>query len=302
MKKKKLMFIVNLKSGKEQIKPHLLGILDIFSKAGYEVAIHITQGAKDAKNVAAVLTEEYEILACSGGDGTLDEVVSGMMQGKCKLPILYIPAGSTNDFAGSLKIPKNMKRAAGLLTKGKPFLCDLGRFNEDYFVYVAAFGMFTDVSYDTDQSLKNVLGHAAYVLKGIQSLSTIKAYAMKIAYDHVETGAKQRIEGKFIFGMITNSISVGGFKNITGKNVELNDGEFEVTLIRLPRNIEELNRMITSLAERNPRHEFVYWFKTAHIRIEAMEEVAWTLDGEYGGNHQQVEIYNEKEAFTILTQ
>lgn len=301
MKKRKLLFIVNPKSGKAQIKPHLLEILNIFTRAGYEVTTHITQCQGDAKDVARDRGKEYDLLACSGGDGTLDEVVNGMMQGMFQIPVCYIPAGSTNDFAGSLGIPKNMERAAYLAVKGKPFACDLGKFNGNIFVYVAAFGMFTEVSYDTDQSLKNVLGHAAYILKGVQSLSTIKSYPMRFVYEDAEDGEKHVIEGKFIFGMITNSISVGGFKNITGKNVELNDGQFEVTLIRLPGSTQELNQMVTSLVERNPRDEFIYWFKTAHLEVEAKEDIAWTLDGEFGGVHDKVTISDEKEAFVILT-
>ncbi len=294
MRKKKMLFLINPKSGKAQIKNHLLKLVDIFIKNGYEVTVHITQKKGDAVKVAAAGTDAYDILVCSGGDGTLDEVVTGMVKSGKTIPVGYIPAGSTNDFANSLKLPKNMERAAEVVVSGTPFLCDLGTFNNEVFVYVAAFGMFTEVSYGTGQELKNLLGHMAYVLEGAKHLTNIKSYKMRF------THSGGVIEGDFIYGMVSNSVSIGGFKNLTGKNVALDDGEFEVTLIRRPKNPIELNKLITALIDKNVENEFIYWFKTAKLKVESKSEIAWTLDGEFGGNHKKAVIENCKGTMEIM--
>ena len=169
---KKMLFIINPRSGKEQIRSRLLEILDSFVKAGYGPSVYITQGPKDAEYQAA-RAKTKELVVCSGGDGTLDEVVTGMMHREKKVPLGYIAAGSTNDFATSLGIPKNMVKAAETAVAGRVFPCDIGAFNGDFFVYVAAFGLFTEVSYKTSQEWKNVLGHAAYILEGAKCLHDI---------------------------------------------------------------------------------------------------------------------------------
>ena len=213
--KKKLLFVFNPCSGKAQIKNQLLDIVDTMVKADYEVTIYPTQCAGDAKEKVEAYAGNYDLVVCSGGDGTLDEVVTGMMQCKAKVPLGYIPAGSTNDFASSLGIPKDMEKAAEAAVIGKPFPCDVGLFNGDYFVYVAAFGLFTEVSYKTSQEWKNVLGHAAYILEGAKCLHDIPSFMMQVEYNNM------RIQDEFIYGMITNSTSVGGFKGMTGKDVLL---------------------------------------------------------------------------------
>lgn len=294
MDKKKILFVVNPKAGKARIKNHLLDIVDLFIKAGYEVNVHITQEKGDAVETVKNREDGYDIIVCSGGDGTLDEVVNGMVQSKRMKPIGYIPAGSTNDFANSLKIPSNMKKAAHVVVDGEKFACDIGAFNSDVFVYVAAFGMFTDVSYGTEQELKNALGHMAYVLEGVKRLASIKSYRMKISYGDIV------LEGDFIYGMATNSMSVGGFKNLTGKNVELNDGQLEVMLVKRPANALELNKLIAALWEQKTDNEFIYWFKTDKLQIESEEAVAWTLDGEFGGEHKTVKIEDLKQAMEII--
>ena len=291
---KKMLFIYNPRAGKAQIRSNLLDIIDIFVKAGYEVTARPTQAAGDAIHaVKERKPDYYDIVVCSGGDGTLDEVVTGMMQCKKRIPIGYVPAGSTNDFAQNLSIPKNMIKAAKAIVEGKTFGCDIGAFNDDIFVYIAAFGLFTEVSYETNQDVKNVLGHMAYILEGMKRLSAIRSYRMKITIDD------QVIEDEFLFGMITNSISVGGFKRITGKYVELDDGVFEVTLIKRPNTPMELNAVMAALVNRNINAECMYCFKTASVKIEAEEEIPWTLDGENGGKHQNVLIENQRQALEI---
>ncbi len=292
--KKKMLFIYNPRAGKSQIRSNLLDMIDIFVKAGYEVTAYPTQAQGDGiKAVTERQIGYYDMIACSGGDGTLDEVVTGMMQCEKRLPIGYVPAGTTNDFAGSLGIPRSMEKAARVIVDGRSFRCDVGGFNENIFVYIAAFGLFTDVSYETRQDMKNVLGHMAYVLEGMRKLSKVKSYAMKV------TSGDRAIEGDFIFGMITNSLSVGGFKKITGDNVKLDDGVFEVTLIRRPGNPVELNTIMAAMVNRNIDTDLMECFTASELQIESAEDIAWTLDGEFGGRHSRVEIQNYKQALEI---
>lgn len=291
---KKLLFIYNPRAGKAQIKSKLADILDIFAEEEYEITVVPTRKRDDARLATAGRSKKYDLVVCSGGDGTLDEVVTGMMQSGFRTPIGYIPAGSTNDFGGSLGLPKNMVQAAQTIVSGRNFPCDVGSFNTDTFVYIAAFGLFTDVSYETEQEAKNVLGHMAYLLEGMKRLSAIRSFPMKVSYDD------QVIEDDFIFGMITNSTSVGGFKNITGKNVKLDDGVFEVTLIRRPKNPIELNNIMISLVNRDIDMGAMYCFRTDRVVLESKEPVAWTLDGENGGNHERVEIRNLHQAIEIM--
>ena len=296
MEKKKLLFVFNPKSGKGQIKNRLLDILDTFVKSGYEVVAHPTQAKDDARLMIEKHARNYDLVVCSGGDGTLDEAVSGMMESPVKVPIGYIPAGSTNDFAASLKIPKNMLRSADIAVNGKLFPCDVGGFNEDYFSYVAAFGLFTDVSYQTSQNLKNVLGHGAYIIEGAKRLVDIPSYILEVEVNG------EVIRDEFIYGMITNSTSVGGIKNMTGKDVMLDDGLFEVNLIKFPQNPLQLNEILTNLMmPKAIDTQYIYSFKTDHMILRCENQsIPWTLDGEFGGNHRDVEITNYKQAVQFM--
>lgn len=294
MNKKKMLFVYNPHAGKAQIRSNLLDMIDIFTKAGFEVTAYPTQQRGDAIKATIERSEDFEVLACSGGDGTLDEVVTGMMQCENRIPIGYVPAGTTNDFAHSLGIPSNMKSAAQALVEGEVFHCDMGSFNDDSFVYIAAFGLFTDVSYATDQEMKNILGHLAYILEGAKRIAAIPSYHMVYEHDGI------RQEGEFMFGMITNSLSVGGFRNITGKNVQLDDGLFEVTLIKKPKNMIELNLIIASLIGKKIHSDYMDCFKTRELFIETSEEVPWTLDGEFGGLQRKVVIKNQEKALPVL--
>lgn len=294
MSQKKVLFVVNPRSGKGMIKNHVLSITDTFIKSGMDVTLYVTQEAQDAHETVRNRIEEFDLIVCSGGDGTLDEVVTGMMESGIKRPVGYIPAGSTNDFANSLQLPKQMKRAALSIVENREFLCDVGSFNKDYFVYIAAFGIFTDVSYQTPQDMKNVLGHMAYMLEGARRLFNVKSYrvSMKIG--------DEEVEDEFIYGMITNSLSVGGFRNITGKNVRMDDGVFEVTLIRKPKNPIELQEIIASLVIKEMDSRYICTYKAAHIFVHADDAISWTLDGEFGGEHRDVEIKCHRRAIPIL--
>ena len=288
-----MLFVFNPKAGKGKIKTHLLDIVDIFSSHDYEIIIRSTQAPRDAYEKAKEYANSVDMIVCSGGDGTLDEVVTGIMEAESSVPIGYIPAGSTNDFANSLFMPKSMTEAASMIMTEQLYHCDIGRFNNQSFTYIAAFGLFTDVAYQTDQDLKNVLGHVAYDLEGVKRLFDIKSYHMKVTSDEVQA------EDDFIVGMITNSRSVGGFKNLTGKNVDMNDGLFEVTLIVHPKNPLQLQEIITALVMAEDNTDLIYSFKTKKLTIESDEEVPWTLDGEFGGDHSYVDIENRHKALNL---
>ncbi len=291
--KKKLLFVYNPKAGKEKIRECLADVLEVFAEADYELTVVPTRRRDEAREVLRNRAKDYSLVVCSGGDGTLDETVTGMIQSGFSTPLGYLPAGSTNDYGESLSLSKNMVQAAQTAISGRDFACDMGSFNDDVFVYIAAFGLFTDVSYETDQAMKNVLGHMAYVLEGMKRLSNVRSYPLRITYDD------QVIEDEFIFGMITNSRSVGGFKNITGKNVEMDDGLFEVTLIKMPANPVELNGILACLMNRDIDSDLMYCFKASQLTVESKEPLAWTLDGENGGAHQKAVIQNLHKTVTI---
>ena len=296
---KKLLFVYNPRAGKEMLKPRLSDVLDIFVKAGYEVTVHPTQAYRDAYyQIKEYEVGKYDLIACSGGDGTIDEVATGMMKrremGKDVVPVGYIPAGTTNDFAKSLHIPRKPLAAADNAVKGVPFPCDIGKFNDSVFVYIAAFGIFTDVSYETDQAVKNVLGHMAYILEGAKRIFNIPSYKIKVEHDG------EVIEDEFIFGMVTNSRSVGGFSNMVGKNIVFDDGLFEVTLIKTPKNPIALQEIIAALLIEQVDTKHLYTFKTKKITFDSVEEIPWTLDGEFGGEQDYVEIENVQKAMEIM--
>lgn len=293
---KRMLFVYNPNAGKGLLKAKLSDVLDIFVKADYEVVVYPTQSYKDAYRKIKKMDDSFDIVVCSGGDGTLDEVVTGMMKRAKteRIPIGYIPTGTTNDFASSLHISRDIFEAADVAVHGKSFACDVGTFNNDIFVYVAAFGLFTDVPYQTDQKLKNALGHAAYVLEGVKRLSNIPSYHIKV------TTNNQVIEEEFMIGMISNSRSVAGFRGITGRDVVFDDGEFEAMLIKKPKNLTELSEIITALLDEKFDTKYMYTFKTSEIILESVEEIPWTLDGEFGGQHDKVHITNKKQALEIM--
>lgn len=291
---KRMLFIYNPNAGTGVLKPKISDILDIFTKAGYEVTAYPTQKKQDAVEKIKSLDMSYDLIVCSGGDGTLDEVVTGMQMTDMTIPLGYIPTGTTNDFAASLGIPKDILEAADVAVNGTEFCCDVGVFNSDYFIYVAAFGIFTDVSYETDQSLKNMLGHLAYVLEGAKRVFNIPSYKVRVTHDG------QEIEDEFIYGMVTNSRSVGGFKGLVGPDVMFDDGEFEVMLIKTPKNPLELNELLGAIVMRQVNPKRMYCFRTGSVKFESMEEIPWTRDGEFGGNHDEVVVRNSRRALNLM--
>lgn len=293
---KRLFFIFNPLAGKGHIRSRLFGIVEVMASADYEITIYPTKGKQDAVKKIESLPEGYDLVVCSGGDGTLDEVVTGMMRRDRRIPIGYIPAGTCNDFARSLKIPMDMAKAAKIAVNGSRFSCDIGSFGDKNFVYIAAFGIFTEVSYSTPQDVKNALGHMAYLLKGIQSLTGIRSYRMKV------TSREKCFQGDFLYGMITNSKSVGGFKSIVGKHVLFDDGEYEVTFIKRPASWSELQEILAAILIEEIDSKYMISFRSSKLLIEAEEDVPWTLDGEFGGEHRTVEICNNRQAVEMIIQ
>lgn len=291
---KNLLFIFNPTAGKSKINTKLSDILDIFVKAGYMPVAYPTQCRDDAKKMVIKHSAKYDLVVCSGGDGTLNEVVTGMLELQNPVPIGYIPAGSTNDYAKSLGIPSDMLKAASMAVSNTIFKTDVGRFNDKNFVYVAAFGLFTDVSYQTSQEMKNVLGHAAYVIEGMKSLMSIPTYHMVIDIDG------EIIEDDFIYGMVSNTVSVGGFKNMTNHEVILDDGYFEALFVKKTTNPLQLNEVVQSLLLDGVKSKYVCDYKARCVRIESEEPVSWTLDGEFGGEHKDVVIENQANCVSII--
>ncbi|MCI7804017.1 MAG: YegS/Rv2252/BmrU family lipid kinase [Oscillospiraceae bacterium] len=292
---KKLFFIFNLQSGKATIASKLANVIDMFTKAGYEVTARPTQERMDACAAAKyACAQGFDLIVCSGGDGTLNEVIQGVMKSDEKLPIGYIPAGSTNDFARGVGIPKNIMDAVQWIIDGKPYACDIGGFNDKYFTYIAAFGAFTEVTYETPQQIKNYLGHAAYILNGLTRLNSIRSYHMVINADG------EVFEDDYIFGMVTNSSSVAGLLSLN--DFLLDDGLYEVTLIKTPGNPLDLQRIIHSLLNIDIDIDTAYIksFRAANIRFECDEEIQWTIDGEYGGKLKNVNVKNNKQAVMLM--
>lgn len=291
---KSLLFIYNPHAGKKRIVQRLHDVVYLFTTAGYTVTVHPTLFRGDATKTAAELGRQYDHVVCCGGDGTLNEVVTGLLAHPEAMPTLgYLPAGTTNDFSKTLKLPANLMRAAQIAVERSPCPCDLGEFNGRPFIYVAAFGVFSEVSYATPQNSKNVLGHLAYVLGGIKSLAQLKPCHMKVTHDG------ETLEGDFIYGMVSDSVSVGGFRGLKEKDVKLDDGLFEVMLVKNPRTPEELSTILNALMKKQPDGN-VIGFQSADISFSAEHPVAWTLDGEFGGDMETVRVCNRPRAIRIM--
>lgn len=294
----RILLIYNPMAGKGLFLSRLPEVIDVFTKAGFSVEAYPTQAPGDAVKKICSLSGDYNMVVPAGGDGTLDEVVTGLVRsGRENIPIGYIPVGSTNDYASSLGLSGNILEDVGEIIAGEPYGVDVGILNEDHvFVYVAAFGAFTEVAYETDQGRKNTLGHVAYLLEGAKRLGDLKSYMMRVTVDG------RTFQQDYIYGMITNSTSVGGMKNLTGKpaDILLDDGLFEVTLIHTPRNVIELQEIIGTLMMPSRESELVDTFTTSSIRLQSMKDIPWTLDGEYGGTYTEVSITNRKKAVKIM--
>lgn len=289
-----MLFIMNPFAGVKRANRHLTDILLMFTQAGYEVTTHMTLGRGDAAVVAREKGKDVDLVVCCGGDGTLNETITGLLSAGADTPIGYIPAGSTNDFASSLKLPTNILKAAQEIVEGEPVSYDVGRFGDRYFSYVASFGAFTKSSYATPQNIKNALGHTAYVLSGITELSQIRNEHVKMEIDG------QVVEGDFLFGAICNSTSVGGILTLDPKQVDMGDGLFEILLVRAPENLAEIHECIQALQSQRYNCAMLTFRSARRVRIFADPDMPWTLDGEKEDGHETVEVENLHHAIRLM--
>ena len=288
-----MLFILNPYAGMRKANRILVDIIAVFNRAGYQVDVHITAGTGDATLIASQRAAEVDLVVCCGGDGTFNETVSGVLASGAAVPVGYIPAGSTNDFARSLKLPVNMVDAARQIVEGTDHAYDVGLFGNRYFTYVASFGAFTRASYATPQDIKNALGHTAYILDGISELSQLKPLHVRLELDGEE------VEGDFLFGAICNSTSVGGILKLDPGQVDMCDGKFEVLLVHTPKDFSELNECIWAVQKQNYNCRMITFRPAQTVRIYTDEVFTWTLDGEKEEGCSPVEVKNLHRAITL---
>lgn len=285
---KRLTMIVNPVAGTMRIKGSMLEIVKKMCYDGYSVNVVVTKSRGDATKAAAALSKsDCDIVVCAGGDGTLNEVISGIVSADSSLPIGYIPCGSTNDFAQSMKIPTTPEIACELVLKGKAKPFDIGLFCKNrIFSYIASFGAFTESSYSTPQEMKNALGHFAYILQGVKSIGNIKPYRVTIEANN------KTIVGDYVFGAVANSTSIAGLVKLDEKVVDTADGMFEIILAKNPKNANELNELVGAVLTGNLKSPMLTCFKSSCIKFKTEEAMPWTLDGEHAHGANEVLIEN----------
>ena len=291
---KKMLFVMNPYSGIRRANRYLADIISIFNRGGYEVTAHMTAGQGDAIRVVQEKAKDMDLVACCGGDGTFNETISGILRSGADVPVGYIPAGSTNDFAASLKLPANILQAAKDIVEGEPVAYDVGRFGQRYFSYVASFGAFTRASYATPQNIKDALGHTAYVLEGINELSQIRKTHVRMELDG------QVVEDDFLFGAISNSTSVGGILTLDPKQVDMADGKLEVLLVRAPVDLLEISECIKAVQTQKYNCDMITFRSAEKIRVFADPDMPWTLDGEREDGHAEVDVENVHLAIRLM--
>ena len=292
---KKLLILMNPCSGKKRANRALADIINVFNRGGYDVTTYMTAARGDATTVAAQRAGEFDVVVCVGGDGTFNEVISGVYASGADVPIGYSPAGSTNDFASSMKLPKNLTDAARLIVTGTPRKLDIGRFNDRYFSYIASFGAFTRASYATPQSMKNVMGHLAYLMAGVKEVAAIRSTHLRFT-----TAEGAVYEDDYIFGAVSNSTSVAGVLTLDAKLVDMNDGVFELLLIRKPKNAIELSNCVVSLLAQKYDTPMLTLTATARVTVEGAPEMDWTLDGEHALGAPVCTIENLHDAVRVI--
>ena len=291
---KKLFFVMNPAAGMRKANKLLPEILSVFNRGGYDVITYITAEQGDAKNAVYQRAGEMDLVVCCGGDGTFNETVAGLVESGADVPIGYIPAGSTNDFAGSLGLPSDPVAAAKRIVNGSEQYYDVGSFGGRYFTYVASFGAFTKTSYTTPQNIKNALGHTAYILEGIQELSQLRPIDIRMETD------QGVMEDKVLFGAICNSTSVGGILSLDPKQVDMADGLFEIILVRRPKDLTEIRECIQAVQQQKYNCRMITFSTARKISIDMKNPVPWTLDGEKEPAHSHIEVENIHQAFRLV--
>jgi len=291
---KKMLFILNPCAGMRKANQVLPEILSVFNRADYDVRVYVTAGPLDAVSAIKKLAPGMDLVVCCGGDGTFNETCTGLLDAGLQLPIGYIPAGSTNDFAGSLHLPADPVAAARQIVAGTPECYDIGLFGTRYFSYVASFGAFTKASYATPQNVKNVLGHTAYVLEGISELFQIRKIHVRLELDG------QELEDDYIFGAVCNSTSVGGILTLDPNQVDMGDGKFEVLLVRAPRDLAEITEFIAAVQKQQYNCRMMSFLSAKEVKIYADADMFWSLDGEKAAGQSMVTVSNLHHAIRLI--
>ncbi|MBQ9148256.1 MAG: YegS/Rv2252/BmrU family lipid kinase [Oscillospiraceae bacterium] len=291
---KKMLFVMNPYSGQRKASRFLADIISIFNRADFEVITYMTGGPGDATRQVMEKAVDVDIVVCCGGDGTFNETISGLLQAGLDVPVGYIPAGSTNDFAASLRLPTNILDAAKDIVEGEPVAYDVGKFGDRYFSYVASFGAFTRASYATPQNIKNALGHTAYLLESINELSQIRKEHVRMEIDG------QVIEDDFLFGAISNATSLAGIVTLDPKQVDMTDGKLEIILIRAPQDLLEIPECIKAVQSLQYNCGMITFRSAEKIRVYADPAMPWTLDGEREEGHAMVDVENVHRAIRII--
>jgi diacylglycerol kinase (ATP) len=293
--KKSALVIINPYAGRMRSRTGVFDIINHLSQNEYDITVHATTKKDDAIDFVASLDREYSVVLCCGGDGTLNEVITGMMAHEKRFPIAYIPTGTANDLAASLGLPRNIVKATSIAIDGTPCDHDIGQFNgTSYFSYIASFGAFTKVSYATNQQAKNAVGYLAYLLEGIKNINEIKPHSVSIKSNEFE------YDGEILFGGVMNTLQAGGVLKMNRKDVDFSDGKFEVLIVKMPKSMTELSEILRDLAKGKYDQSGISLTHTEHIVFESEEPLSWTLDGEFGGNHKRVEIKNLHRAVKIM--
>ena len=291
---RKALFLVNLAAGKRQSREPLFDAAALLSQAGYLLNIHLTSGRGDATETARKEGPDYDLVLCSGGDGTLNETITGLMDLPSPPPLGYLPRGSTNDFAASLGIPTQPKAAAEAILRSQGRALDIGRWNDRCFAYVACFGAFTRSSYSAPQEAKNILGHFAYILEGLGDLDSLRPYSCRIEADG------EVFEGDFIFGAVCNCTSMGGLVKLDPSRVKMDDGRFELLLLRMPKSALDLQNLITAMTRMQYDYPGVIFRHVQRVTLTTQAHIPWSLDGEYAPSAARVEIENLPGAVSLL--
>ncbi len=291
---KRLLLIINPCSGQKTGKRYLASVVELFCRAGYIPTVFVTTAAGDGRHITARHAARHDLVVCMGGDGTFNEVVSGLLDCGADVPIGYIPCGSTNDFASSVGLNKKLLKAAQDIIDGTPRIFDVGLFGDRYFTYIASFGAFTRASYDTPQNVKNALGHMAYVLGGVQDLFAIKPRRLV-----VET-PDATFDGEYIFGAICNSTSVAGILTLNPDYVDMNDGLLELLLIKMPKSPLELEECIRCLQKQTYDSPLLTFHSASRMTVHAPDDMPWTLDGEKENGHSKIAVRNLHDAIRLV--
>lgn len=290
MKRKRALLIINPNAGKKRVRQHMFVILDELAQAGYSATVEFTQRHGHGIELAhTAQRDNFDLVVCSGGDGTLNEVISGLLDSGSNIPLAYIPAGSTNDFAATLGFSREIPIAAKDAVTGNAAYIDIGHFNHKYFSYVASFGIFTKASYTTDQNAKNLLGSAAYILEGIKDIASVHEHSMRIEVNG------ETISDTFIFGAVANTTSLGGVISIDPADVSLDDGRFEYLFVKKPNNISDVVKAMNAISSYNYKSDTLYFGSSDNIDIYTQSGMDWSLDGEYSfsGTHTKISVINK---------